>query len=131
MNLRPTSPRVYLVLLHTMFLVLYGYHALDWPLPHVRGAFVLALATLTLLVLTVHKDHLSTGWFLGLLTLGNASVLFASAFCHGLSPDPWMLCAMMFLLAMASYATSLLHFALLRPAPPLAGLLVPHLGVPE
>jgi hypothetical protein len=102
--------------------VLYGYHALDWPLPPVQGAFVLALATLTLLVLTVHKDHLSTGWFLG---------LFASAFCHGLSPDPWMLCAMMFLLAMASYATSLLHFALLRPAPPLAGLLVPHLGVPE
>ena len=122
-NLTPTSPRVYLVLLHTMFLVLYGYHLLNWPLTHVQGALVLTLATLTLLVLTVPPGQLRTGWFLGLLTLGNASILSVTTLSHGQGADPWILCALMLLLAMASYVPCLLHFALLN------GLIISGYGV--
>ena len=122
-NLTHTSPRVYLVLLHTMFLVLYGYHDLNWPLTHVQGALGLALATLTLLVLTVPPEQLRTGWFLGLLTLGNASILFVTALSYGQGSEAWILCALMLLLAMASYVTCLLHFALLN------GLMISGYGV--
>jgi diguanylate cyclase (GGDEF)-like protein len=122
-TMKPTSPRVYLVILHVMFLVLYGYHHQPWPITRVQGGLVLALATLTLLVLTVPKAQLSTGWFLGLLTLGNASILFTATLSNRLGTDLWILCAVMLLLAMASYVTSLLHFALLN------GLVISGYGV--
>ncbi len=69
---------------------------------------------LTLLVLTVPRPQLSTAWFLGLLTLGNASILFATTIIEMVSAGPWILCALMLLLAMASYVTCLLHFAVLN-----------------
>lgn len=122
-TMKPTSPRVYLVFLHFMFLVLYGYHHQPWPITRVQGGLVLVLATLTLLVLTVPKAQLSTGWFLGLLTLGNASILFATTLSNRLGTELWILCAVMLLLAMASYVTCLLHFALLN------GLVISGYGV--
>lgn len=111
--MKPTSSRVYLVLLHVMFLVLYGAH-LTWPLTRVQGGLIIALSVLTLLVLTVPRTQLSTAWFLGLLTLGNASILFATTMMEMVSAGPWILCALMLLLAMASYVTCLFHFALLN-----------------
>ena len=112
-RMKPTSSRVYLVLLHVMFLVLYGVH-LAWPLTRVQGGLIIALSVLTLLVLTVPRIQLSTAWFLGLLTLGNASILFATIIIEMVSAGPWILCALMLLLAMASYVTCLLHFAVLN-----------------
>jgi hypothetical protein len=111
--MKPTSSRVYLVLLHVMFLVLFGFH-LAWPLTRLQGGLIIALSVLTLLVLTVPRTQLSTAWFLGLLTLGNASILFATTMMEMVSAGPWILCALMLLLAMASYVTCLFHFALLN-----------------
>src|SRR5687768_2561949 len=111
--MKPTSSRVYLVLLHVMFLVLYGSH-LVWPMTRVQGGLIIALSVLTLLVLTVPRTQLGTGWFLGLLTLGNASILFTTTMIDKVGTGPWILCALMLLLAMASYVTCLFHFALLN-----------------
>jgi diguanylate cyclase (GGDEF)-like protein len=111
--MKPTSSRGYLLLLHMMFLVLLGYHH-PWPITRVQGGLIIALAILTLLVLTVPRTQLTTGWFLSLLTLGNASILFATAMSNNFGPELWILGAMMLLLAMASYATCLLQFALLN-----------------
>ena len=107
----PTSPRVYLVLLHVMFLVLYGVHLLS-PMTRVQAGLSLALATLTLLLVTLPRAQLNTAWFVGLLTLGNTGVLLASAM-NGTSPALWMLGAVVLLVAMASYAPSILHFGFL------------------
>jgi diguanylate cyclase (GGDEF)-like protein len=110
---KPPSLRVYLVLLHVMFLVLYGLHFHLLPANRLEGGLIIALATITLLVLTLPKSQLSTAWFLGFLTLGNAGVLFAGSMLRGLSTGSWMVCVLLLLLAMASYATSVLHFSIL------------------
>jgi hypothetical protein len=83
--IKPTSPRVYLVLLHGMFLVLYGVH-LTSPMTRVQAGLSLVLATLTLMLVTLPRAQLDTAWFVGLLTLGNTSVLMAIAE-NGTSPD--------------------------------------------
>ena len=109
--IKPTSPRVYLVLLHVMFLVLYGFHLLS-PITRVQAGLSLALATLTLILVTLPRAQLDTAWFVGLLTLGNTGVLLATAE-NGTSPELWILGAVVLLVAMASYAPSILHFGLL------------------
>ena len=109
--IKPTSPRVYLVLLHVMFLVLYGFHLLS-PITRVQAGLSLALATLTLILVTLPRAQLDTAWFVGLLTLGNTGVLLATVE-SGTSPELWMLGAVVLLVAMASYAPSILHFGLL------------------
>jgi len=109
--IKPTSPRVYLVLLHVMFLVLYGVHLLS-PMTRVQAGLSLALATLTLLLVTLPRAQLDTAWFVGLLTGGNTGVLVATVE-NGTSPELWMLGAVVLLVAMASYAPSILHFGFL------------------
>jgi diguanylate cyclase (GGDEF)-like protein len=109
--IRPTSPRVYLVLLHVMFLVLYGAHLLS-PMTRVQAGLSLALATFTLLLVTLPRAQLDTAWFIGLLTVGNTGVLLATV-VNGTSPELWIVGAVVLLLAMASYAPSILHFGLL------------------
>ena len=109
--IKPTSPRVYLVLLHVMFLVLYGFHLLS-PITRLQAGLSLALATVTLLLVTLPRAQLDTAWFVGLLTLGNTGVLVATA-VNGTSTELWMLGAVVLLLAMASYAPSILHFSFL------------------
>ena len=109
--IKPTSPRVYLVLLHVMFLVLYGVHLLS-PMTRVQAGLSLALATLTLLLVTLPRAQLDRAWFVGLLTLGNTGVLVATVE-NGTSPELWMLGAVVLLVAMASYAPSILDFGFL------------------
>src|SRR5512143_1605774 len=109
--IKPTSPRVYLVLLHVMFLVLYGVHLLS-PITRVQAGLSLALATLTLLLVTLPRAQVDTAWFVGLLTLGNMGVLLATA-VNGTSTELWVLGAVVLLVAMASYAPSILHFGFL------------------
>jgi len=109
--MKSCSPRVYLVLLHLTFLVLYGSHQ-PWPITRLQGGLIIALATSTLLVLTVPRAQLVTAWFIGFLTLGNSGVLFITV-SNGPSTDPWILCALMLLLTMASYVQCILHFGLL------------------
>jgi len=91
------NPRIYLFLLHVMFLALYVIH--HQPLPMTRAQGCLA--------------QLVTASCIGFLTLGNGGVLFAAAVLYGLNTASWMACALMLLLAMASYVTSILHFGLL------------------
>jgi diguanylate cyclase (GGDEF)-like protein len=108
---KPTSPRVNLVLLHGMFLVLYGVHLLS-PMTDVQAGLSFALATFTLLLVTIPRAQLDTAWFIGLLTLGNTGVLFATV-VEGTSTELWILGAVVLLLAMASYAPSILHLGML------------------
>lgn len=110
-NFTPTSPRVSLVVLQSMFLVLYGVH-LPSPLTAVQVGLSLALATFTLFLVTIPRTQLETAWFIGLLTLGNTAVLSATV-VEGTSPDLWVLAAVVLLLAMTSYAPSILHLGLL------------------
>ena len=117
----PTSPRIYLVLLHGMFLVLYGIH-LPSPLTLDHVVLSCAVAALTLLLVTIPRAQLETAWFLGLLTLGNTAVLFATI-VPGTSTELWVLSAVTLLLAMTSYAPSSLDFGLL------SGLVIAGYGV--
>ena len=87
-SIKPTSPRVYLVLLHVMFLVLYGVHLLS-PMTRVQAGLSLALATLTLLLVTLPRAQLNTAWFVGLLTVGNMGVLVASAAWYRWLSSSW------------------------------------------
>jgi predicted signal transduction protein with EAL and GGDEF domain len=110
---RTGSPRIYLFLLHLMFLVLYGAYYQPLPMTRVHGWLILGLATVTLLLLTIPRTQLSTAWCIGFLTLGNGGVLFATVVLYGLSTASWMACALVLLLAIASYVASVPHFGLL------------------
>lgn len=109
--IKPASPRVYLLVLHGMFLVLYGFHQ-TFPFTRLQAGLLTALAVLTLMLMTVPRVQLSTAWVIGLLTLGNSGVLLVTL-SHGPSTSLWVLCAVMLLLAMASYSRCLLHFGFL------------------
>lgn len=110
---RTGSPRIYLVLLHSMFLTLYAVEYQPYPVTRGQGWLIIALATVTLLLLTVPRGQLVNAPCIGFLTLGNGGVLFIAAVLYGFSTASWMACALMLLLAMASYVASLLHFGLL------------------
>jgi diguanylate cyclase (GGDEF)-like protein len=107
--IRPTRVRLYLLLLQSMFLVLYGFH-LVWPLSRVQASLTLVLLTLTLLLLTIPRLWVEAAWFIGLVTLGNVSVLFLT---FGASTDLWMFGAVVLLIAMASYMPTTLDFSVL------------------
>jgi diguanylate cyclase (GGDEF)-like protein len=107
------SPRIYLFLLHLMFLALYAVHYPPLPMTRIQGWLVMALTTVTLVLLALPRAQLVTASSIGFLTLGNGGVLFAAAVLYGISTASWMACALMLLLAMASYVASLLHFGLL------------------
>jgi diguanylate cyclase (GGDEF)-like protein len=107
------SPRIYLFLLHLMFVTLYVVHYQPWPVTREQGWLVLALATVSLVLLTTPRAQLASASCIGFLTLGHGAVLFAASIVFGLTTAAWMVCALMLLLAMASYVTSLLHFGLL------------------
>ena len=109
--MEPASPRVYLLVLHGMFLVLYGFHQ-SLPFTRFQAGLITTLAVFTFLLMTVPTTQLSTAWMIGLLTLGNAGVLLVTLFYEP-STTPWVLCAVMLVLAMASYVPCLLHFGLL------------------
>ena len=107
------SPRIYLILLHVMFLTLYVVHYHPFPMTRIHGWLVIALATVTLILFTMPRAQLVTASCISFLTLGNGTVLFVAAVLFGQSTDSWMACALMLLLAMASYVPSVLHFGLL------------------
>jgi diguanylate cyclase (GGDEF)-like protein len=107
--IRPTRVRLYLLLLQSMFLVLYGFHLVS-PISRVQVWLSVVLATFTLLVLTLPRVYVETAWFIGLVTLGNASVLFLT---FGASTDLWLFGAVVLLVAMASYVPSVLDFSVL------------------
>jgi diguanylate cyclase (GGDEF)-like protein len=109
---RTGSPRIYLILLHVMFLTLYAVQYQPWPVTRGQGWLLIALATVTLVLLTIPRVQLVNAPCIGFLTLGNGAVLFIAAVLYGFSTASWMVCALMLLLAMASYVTSLLHFGL-------------------
>ena len=107
--IRPTRVRLYLLLLQSMFLVLYGFHLIS-PISRIQVGLFIVLATLTLLVLTIPRSYVETTWFIGLVTLSNASVLFMT---FGASTDLWLFGAVVLLVAMASYVPSVLDFSVL------------------
>lgn len=73
--IRPMRVRLYLLLLQSMFLLLYGLQ-LTSPLTRIEAGFCLALATLTLLIATIPRLYVETARFIGLVSLANASILF-------------------------------------------------------
>ena len=107
--IRPTQVRLYLLLLQSMFLVLYGFHLIS-PISRIQVGLFIVLATLTLLLLTIPRSYVETTWFIGLVTLSNASVLFMT---YGASTDLWLFGAVVLLVAMASYVPSVLDFSVL------------------
>ena len=107
--IRPTQVRLYLLLLQSMFLVLYGFHLIS-PISRMQVGLFIVLATLTLLLLTIPRSYVETAWFIGLVTLSNASVLFMT---FGASTDLWLFGAVVLLVAMASYVPSVLDFSVL------------------
>jgi diguanylate cyclase (GGDEF)-like protein len=105
----PPRLRLYLLLLQSMFLVVYSYH-LVLPLSREQAGLGVMLATITLLLLTLARYHIEAAWFISLVTLGNTVVLFAT---FGISTQLWMFGTVVLLVAMASYAPSILHFSVL------------------
>ena len=76
---RGGSPRIYLFLLHVMFVTLYVVHYQPATMTRVHGWMVIALATVTLVLLTMPRAHLVSASGVGFLTLGNGAVLFVTA----------------------------------------------------
>ena len=105
----PPRLRLYLLLLQSMFLVVYGYHLVP-PLSREQAGYGVILAIITLFLLTLARHHLEMAWFISLVTLGNTIVLFAT---FGITTQLWMLGTVMLLVAMASYAPSIVHFSVL------------------
>jgi diguanylate cyclase (GGDEF)-like protein len=64
------------------------------------------------LVLTFPRTQLGMPWFIGLLTLGDAGVLLRTMSPTAASAG-WLLCALMVLVAMTSYVSSIPHFVFL------------------
>jgi diguanylate cyclase (GGDEF)-like protein len=116
-----TSYRGYLVVLHAMFLILYGSH-LQPSEAGIPGGLVFIVATLTIMVFTIPKTQLCTPWFISILALGNGGILFGTL-PHAPSTEPVMIGALFLLLAMASYISSVPHFVLV------SGFLVGGYGV--
>src|SRR5918994_321379 len=107
--IRPARVRLYLLLLQSMFLFLYGFHLIP-PISRSQAGFFVTLVTLTLLVVTIPRLYVETAWFIGLLTLGNASILLLT---YGASTELWLFGAVMVLVAMASYVPTVLEFSVL------------------
>jgi len=105
--IRPSHVRLYLLLLQSMFIVLYAFHLVS-PLSRMQALGGSAVATLTLLLVTIPRRFIETPWFIGLVTLGNASVLFLT---FGASTELWLFGAVVVLLTMASYVPTIIDFS--------------------
>jgi diguanylate cyclase (GGDEF)-like protein len=107
--IRPARVRLYLLLLQSMFVVLFGFHLMS-PLSRMQAGLCVVLLTLSLVLLTAPRLHVENAWLIGLVTLGNASVLFLT---FGVSTELWLFGAVMLLVAMASYVPTVLEFSVL------------------
>jgi diguanylate cyclase (GGDEF)-like protein len=107
--IRPARVRLYLLLLQTMFVVLFGSHLMS-PLSRAEAGLCVVLVTLSLVLLTAPRLHVENAWLIGLVTLGNASILFLT---FGASTELWLFGAVMVLVAMASYVPTVLEFSVL------------------
>jgi len=107
--IRPARVRLYLLLLQSMFLMLYGFH-LASPISRIQAGLSVMLATFTLLLVTIPRPHIETAWFIGLITLGNIGVLLMTFGGH---TELWVFGTVMLLIAMASYVPSVLYFSIL------------------
>jgi len=112
--------RSYLVLLHAMFLTLYVSH-LRVPETGILGGIISILAALTIMLFVVPSPQLCASWFLSLLILGNGGILLGSI-PHAPGTEAGMIGALVLLLAMASYLSSIPHFVIV------SGLLVGGYG---
>jgi diguanylate cyclase (GGDEF)-like protein len=119
------SLRVYLALLQGMLVVLYGLQVYPFGIFPVQAGLVIYSVLLLAAfvgVLTVPLRTLGMSWFTSWLTLINAGVLFNTMPTGGMTL-PGTICAMVLLLAMASYAPSLRDFGIV------SGLIVTGYGL--
>jgi diguanylate cyclase (GGDEF)-like protein len=107
--IRPARVRLYLLLLQGMFVVLFGSHLMS-PLSRAQAGLCVVLVTLSLVLLTAPRLHVENAWLIGLVTLGNASILFLT---FGASTELWLFGAVMVLVAMASYVPTVLESSVL------------------
>lgn len=105
--IRPAYVRLYLLLLQSMFIVLYAFHLVS-PLTRTQALGSVVVATLTLLLVTIPRRFIEAAWFIGLVTLGNASVLFLT---FGASTELWLFGAVVVLVTMASYVPTIIDFS--------------------
>ena len=110
--LNQESPRGYLALLHFTFLALYSSHLEPLSVTRIQGWFIIGLATLTLILLTLPRGQFNEPWFIGSLTLGDLAVLLGTMRDVS-NTAPWIIGASTLLLAMASYAPSLPQIVIL------------------
>jgi diguanylate cyclase (GGDEF)-like protein len=117
--IRPARVRLYLLVLHSMFLLLYGCH-ITWPLSGMQAGMSIVLAVLTLLLFTIPRHFVEAAWFIGLVTLGNASVLVLS---FGATTDLWLFGSVLLLVTMASYVPTIVDYSVL------SGLIIGEYGL--
>src|SRR5215831_11965124 len=109
--MQTVSFRGYLLLLQAMFLILYGSH-LQQPVTDLGGEMLLMIAilgVLTIMVFTISGTQLCAPWLLSVVTLSDASVLFRTL-PYEPGTQAGMIGALIVLLAMASYISSLPSF---------------------
>jgi len=80
------------------------------PLSRAQAGLCVVLVTLSLVLLTAPRLHVENAWLIGLVTLGNASILFLT---FGASTELWLFGAVMVLVAMASYVPTVLESSVL------------------
>jgi diguanylate cyclase (GGDEF)-like protein len=107
--IRPARVRLYLLLLQSMFVVLYGFHLMS-PFSRTQAGLCVVLATLSLILLTAPRLHVENAWLIGLMTLGNTAVLFLT---FGAGTELWVFGAVVLLVAMGSYTPSMLQYTVL------------------
>lgn len=98
-------PRLYLVMLQAVFMFVLSSRV---SLPYVTRTQVGlwgALATLTLILLTVPRTRLTAGWFISLLTLGDLGVLLGMRENVQIA-EPWSMSCSILLIGMISYSSS-------------------------
>jgi diguanylate cyclase (GGDEF)-like protein len=114
-----------------MFLILYSSHLQPFSVTRLQGGLIIGMAIFTLILLTLPKAQLGEPWFIGSLTLGDLGVLVATM-REVPSTAPWVICALMVLLAMASYAPSLPQIVVLSSLLVIGyGFSLDHLGLLE
>ena len=101
-----TKTRVYLITFQLLFVAILGKPLLQTlPITQLQGLLLTVLAILTVTLLAAPQRLLATAWFIALLALGNAAVLWHTL-QHVSTIEPWILCEVLLLMVMVSYAPS-------------------------
>jgi diguanylate cyclase (GGDEF)-like protein len=101
-----TRARVYLVMLQFLFVAILVDQLLRMlPVTQVQGILLAVLAILMVSLLAAPRQLLTTTWFIALLSLSDAAVLWHTM-QHVPTIEPWIMCEFFLLMVVVSYAPS-------------------------